>query len=202
VSTPDFEELIGAAELDPDERSMLLGAHEALLAAGPPAELPPRLARAPRPAAAVVSLPSGRRRSMLLLAAAIALVAFTFGTAVGHRNGQAFAASWKKEMHGTPVAPHATALISGSKANRSGNWTMLLQTAGLPRLQGKQYYILWLTKHGKPVVQCGSFVVGSGVTAERFAEPYEVKEFDGWVVTLWRGPSSKPGPVLLRTPQI
>lgn len=202
MSTPDFEELVGGADLEEAERRELLVAHEALLAAGPPAELSPRLARAPRPGATVAALPSGRRRSALLLAAAIALVAFAFGASVGHDSDQAFAATWQKEMRGTAVTPNAHAWISGSKADRAGNWKMLLKTEGLPRLQGKQYYVVWLTKDGKPIAECGSFVVGGDTTVATFTEPYEVKEFDGWVVTLWRGPRSGIGPALLRTAKV
>jgi hypothetical protein len=200
--TPDFESLVGGADLAEDERARLLAAHEALLIAGPPAELSPALARAPRVDAAVVAFPSGRRRATWLLAAAVALVAFALGTATSQKSGGAFAATWTHEMRGTTAAPKAWAAISGTKKDAAGNWKMLLKTTGLPKLQGKDYYILWLTKHGRPVAQCGTFVVGGGTTVATFAEPYEVKEFDGWVVTLWRGPKAPQGPALLKTASV
>jgi hypothetical protein len=201
VSTPppDFESLVGGDDLDAQERARLLAAHEALLIAGPPAELPPALVRAPRPEAVVVALPSGRRRSTLLVAAAIALVAFALGTATSRKSGDAFAATWTHELRGTAAAPHAWAAISGTKKDRAGNWKMLLKTTGLPQVHGKKYYVLWLTKHGRPVAQCGTFLVGDGTTVATFVEPYEVQEFDGWAVTLWRGPKTPTGPALLRT---
>src|SRR5918996_2639709 len=65
VSGPDFDELVGD-ELAPGEREWLRRAHDALLAAGPPPELPASLAR-----------PRGARRSpraiVLPLAAALAI---------------------------------------------------------------------------------------------------------------------------------
>ena len=201
--TPDFESLVGGADLSDQERTTLLATHEALLLAGPPPELPPHLERAPRPDAAVVPFPQGRRRALALLAAAIALVAFSLGAAVSSKqSGGKFAAAWTEPMHGTPIAPKAQASISGSKRDRAGNWKMLIKTSGLPDLRGKEYYVLWLTKHGRPIAQCGTFKVHSGTTVETFSEPYELHEFDGWVVTLWRGPKAKPGPALLRTATI
>jgi hypothetical protein len=198
-NTPDFESLAGGPDLGEEERSRLLTAHEALLAAGPPAELSPRLARAPRVDAHVVRIPSGRRRAMMVLAAALALVAFTVGASLNRPGSTAFAAAWTHPMKGTAAAPNAVATISGTKKDSAGNWQMRLQAAGLPKLRGREYYILWLTKHGRPIAECGSFVVGDGATVETFAEPYEVHEFDGWVVTRWRGPKSPTGPALLKT---
>jgi hypothetical protein len=200
--TPDFESLVGGADLDEQERATLLAAHEALLLAGPPAELPAHLAHAPRPDGTVIPFPRGQRRAMVVLAAAIALVAFALGTATSAKDGGKFAAAWTHPMRGTPVAPDATASISGSKRDAAGNWKMLIKVTGLPVLHGNEYYVLWLTKHGRPIAQCGTFHVRGGTTVATFSEPYELHEFDGWVVTLWRGPTTKTGPALLRTARI
>jgi hypothetical protein len=195
----DFESLVGGADLTEGERSQLLSAHEALLLAGPPAELSPALAGAPRVDAEVVALPRGRRRAAWLLAAAIALVAFALGTTTNRYGGEAFAAAWTHQLQPTKAAPAgAWASIAGSKRDSAGNWKMLLKTGGLPQLHGKDYYVLWLTKNGKPVAECGTFLVKDGTTVATFAEPYEVKEFDGWVVTHWRGPKAPVGPALLK----
>jgi hypothetical protein len=203
VNTPDFEAIAGGDDLDEREREQLLAAHEALLEAGPLPELPPNLANAPRmDRGEVVKLPNTRRRATILIAAAIALVAFALGAVTNGKDSGAFAAAWSYRMHGTANAPQAKALLEGSAKDASGNWTMRLTTTGLPQLQGIQYYEVWLTKNGKPVAQCGSFVVGSGTTVATFAEPYHVKAFDGWVVTLWRGPKSAKGPALLQTKTI
>jgi hypothetical protein len=200
--TPDFESLIGEGELPEEERGRLLAAHEALIIAGPPAELPPALARAPRVEAEIVPFPSGRRRATWVAVAAAAVFAFALGTATSHRNSQAFAAAWTHELRGTAAAPHAWASISGTTRDSAGNWKMLFKTTGLPQLHGHEYYILWLTKHGKPVAACGSFLVNDGTTVATFAEPYEVQEYDGWVVTRWRGRGTPRGPALLKTPRV
>jgi hypothetical protein len=200
--TPDFESLVGEGDLPAEERARLLSVHEALIIAGPPAELPPALARAPHVEAEIVRFPSGRRRATWAVAAAVALVAFALGTATSQKKEQAFAAAWTHEMQGTAAAPHAWASISGTKRDSAGNWKMLFKTTGLPQLHGNEYYILWLTKHGRPVAECGSFLVNGDTTVATFAEPYEVHEFDGWVVTRWRGPKTPTGPALLKTPTV
>ena len=41
--------------------------------------------------------------------------------------------------------------------------------------------------------------MSDGTTVATFAEPYEVHEFDGWVVTRWRAPKAPLGPALLKT---
>ena len=91
---PDFDELIGA-EASGAERERLRHAHDLLLQAGPPPELPPSLERAPSfDAAGVVQLSRRRvvkRRALLLLAASLTIVAVFFaGYAV--RGGSSSAA--------------------------------------------------------------------------------------------------------------
>jgi hypothetical protein len=202
VSDSNFEALVGGDDLQDEERARLLRAHEALLAAGPLAELPPHLAQAPHVEAAVVTLPSGRRRSYFVLAAAAAVVAFALGSATAGKKEASFDAAWTHPMRGTALAPGAKASIAGTTKNADGNWKMVIKTTGLPKLDGNQYYILWLTKHGRPIAQCGSFVVGRGTTAMVFTEPYDVHEFDGWAVTLWKGPKAPVGKPLLKTATI
>jgi len=200
--TPEFEELVGGPDLAPEERARLLSAHDALVLAGPPAELSPSLRRAPKPEGEVVRMPSGRRRATLLLVAAAALIAFSLGVGVARQGGEAFAASWTLPMHGTVAAPTARATIAGAKADHAGNWRMQFEVRGLPRLRGEQYYVLWLTIKGRPIAECGQFKVGLGKTMATFTEPYKRTDFDGWVVTLWRGPKTPMGPVVLRTSEI
>jgi Anti-sigma-K factor rskA, C-terminal len=198
----DFETLAGGADLAETDRMRLLLAHEAVVAAGPLAELPPHMAQAPQVEAEVVALPSGRRRSYFLAAAAVALVAFAIGTATAGKKQARFAAAWTQPMAGTALAPGAKATIAGTTKDSAGNWKMLFKTTGLPKVSGKQYYVLWLTKHGRPIVPCGSFLVGDGTTVATYVEPYEVHEFDGWAVTLWNGPKAPVGKPLLKTATI
>jgi hypothetical protein len=203
VSERDFETMAGGPDLGEAERMRLLRAHDAVIAAGPLAELPPHMAQAPQVGAEVVALPSGRRRSYLLVAAAVALVAFAIGSATaGRKQAAPFAAAWTHPMTGTALAPGAKATIAGTETDSAGNWKMLFKTTGLPKVHGHQYYVLWLTKHGRPVAMCGSFLVGDGTTVATYVEPYEVHEFDGWAVTLWEGPKAPVGKPLLKTATI
>ena len=69
---PDFDELVGP-DLDASERERLRRVHDALLAAGPPPDLGPRLGEPPVPSADVVPLAPRRRRRIALVALAAAL---------------------------------------------------------------------------------------------------------------------------------
>jgi hypothetical protein len=180
---PDFDELVGE-DLEPRERERLRRAHEALLAAGPPPDLPASLARPRR---------AGRRaRSLLLpLAAALALAAaFTggwFASGVGDEDPQ-----FTLGMQGTAAAPAAAADLAVYPIDSAGNWPMEMTISGLP--DGR--YELVLTRDGQPVASCGLFLV-HGRTVTHLNAPYRLREYDGWAVT-------RPGSarILLRTDEI
>jgi len=183
MTGPDFDELVGGA-LAPRERERLRRAHEALLAAGPPPDLPASLAR-PRPA--------GRRARALLLplAAALALaVAFTGGWFAGSVTEQD--PEFTLEMQGTAAAPAAVADLTVYPIDSAGNWPMEMQISGLP----DGLYELALTRGGKPVASCGIFLV-RGRTVTLLNAPYRLREYHGWAVT-------RPGSdrILLRTDEI
>ena len=80
---PSFDELVEPG--DPD-RARLLAAHELLVAAGAPPELPPSLEEAPpEPSGSVIAFP--RRRYTAIAAVAVAAtVLFGVGYAIGGRN--------------------------------------------------------------------------------------------------------------------
>jgi len=79
MSGPDFDDLVGE-EVTGAERERLFAAHRALLAAGAPPELSPRLEHPPKPPSArVVRLPQRRRFAALVAAAAVAAVVFAAG---------------------------------------------------------------------------------------------------------------------------
>ncbi len=93
MTGPEFDDLIGD-DVPAGERDDLLGAHEALLAAGPPPELPPGLEHAPDPEPKVSFLPKRRRYTAFAAAAAIALVALMGGFAWGQKHGASFRTAW------------------------------------------------------------------------------------------------------------
>jgi len=180
---PEFRDLLGD-DLPAEERARLERVHDLLVEAGPPPELPPSLAQAPGRVEAPPSwLPRRRVGAALSLAAAIAVAAFLGGYVAGFSHKDNFASTRQVSMQGTPAAPPgASALIKLGASDESGNWPMEVTVRGLPRLMGRAYYELFLTRNGKPIAPCGGFNVKAEKTTVRFTVPYSLKRFDGWVV--------------------
>ena len=185
---PSFDELVEAG--DPD-RTRLSAAHELLVAAGAPPELPPSLETAPpEPKSTVIAFP--RRRYTAIAAVAIAAtVLFGAGYAIGGRDGpeqpvQTIA------MTGPAGATGSIALLA---ADVAGNWPMTLEVSGLPPLPQGETYTLWLTKEGKLAESCGSFTVAAGTTTVPLNAPYRLRQFDDWVVVR----TGTTAPILMRT---
>ena len=200
---PDFDELVGT-DLEPEERERLRRAHDMLIAAGPPPELPPELADPSGPPEAEVIPFWNRRRNAVIavLAAALAALAFGVGYLTGHnRSGQSFSEG-AVVMSGTTAAPAGAhgSIQLGSKDD-AGNWPMLVRVSNLGTLQHGSYYTLWLTRKGRAVAPCGSFLVRGGEhpTEVQFTVAYKRAKYDGWVVTLQKRSDRTTGPVLLRT---
>src|SRR5919201_3082401 len=195
--TPDFDDLIGG-DVPAEERARLRRAHEALLAAGPPPELPPSLENPPDPEPRVAFLPQRRRFTLIGLAAALALAAFGAGWLVGGRGG-GFDTQFTRPMHGTALAPNALATIRIAKKDDAGNWPMRVSVRGLQPLPRGAYYELFLSRHGKPVATCGTFTVHGGTTVVRLNAPYALRKFDGWLVTRHDVPGAGNGAVVMTT---
>ena len=200
--SPDFDELVGT-DIEPEERERLLYAHRMLVAAGPAPELPPALAEPQPPQAEVIPLGVGNRRRVAVvavLAAALAALAFGAGFLIGHHPGGRGSVA-TIVMRGTAAAPDGEGSIKLGATDKAGNWPMVVRVSNLPKLSGKAYYTLWLTKKGRAVAPCGAFLVrgGSHPTEVRFTVAYKRGEYDGWVVTKQTRGNRKPGPVLLKT---
>jgi hypothetical protein len=197
---PDFRELVGGDDLTAEEAARLERVHDMLVAAGPPPELPPRLAEpepAPREDSPVAFLPRRRAGLVLGLAAALALIAFVGGYVAGHNRGDAFPTKFSVTMHGTPLASNASAEIKVGEDDSDGNWPLKVVVHGLKPLPAGQYYEMFLTRHGKRIANCGTFRLTSGQSV-RLNAPYNLRHFDGWIVTLER-PGSTQHPVVLTT---
>ena len=200
--SPDFDELVGT-DIEPEQRERMLRAHQMLLAAGAPPELPPSLVDPRPPEAEVIPLGFANRRRLattLVLAAAITVLAFGAGFLTGHhRGGRGPVATIV--MRGTAAVPDAEGSIQLGGTDKAGNWPMLVRVSNLPKASNDAYYTLWLTKKGRAVAPCGSFLVrgGSHPTEVRFTVAYKRSEYDGWVVTKQTRHARKPGPVLLKT---
>jgi hypothetical protein len=178
--------------------------HERLAAAAPPPDLSPDLQRPPVPSAESdapeVTYVLRRRRGVgLALALAAAIAVFAGGFAFGHSKGKpaAFAAERTVPMHG---AGGSHGLIRIASPDSVGNWPMQVEVSGLPKQpNGRSYYELWLSHDGKPAAPCGSFRVHGNTTTVRLTVPYELKDYDGWVVTAQRNEAATPGRIVLTT---
>jgi hypothetical protein len=200
-----FEDLVDVEGLDPAEVARLRRVHELLVEAGPPADLPPALERPPgetvsRPAGEIAQfplLPPRRLVAAIVLAAALVAAAFGAGFLVGDRGG-----GTKFEV--VRVIPlrgggGALASIQMGKRDEVGNWQMHFSVSGLPKQPEGGYYNLYLVKHGRPVVLCGSFRVHDHTTTLTFTVPYKARRFEGWVVTAQPPGHHTPGRVVLST---
>src|SRR3954447_6785596 len=200
TNAPDFDELVG--DVAEDERARLGHSHALLTEAGPPPELSPELAAGPDVLMTYRNRPQKRkRRTMLLLAAAIAIAAVFFGGyAAGNRTGgdEAFSGGRIVKLRATPQAPAALASIVIGKKDANGNWPMRVVADKLPELPKDGYYEVFLTRHGKPVAPCGSFIIHGGRGVAYLNAPYELKNA-GWVVTVQRTGDHSPGRVVLST---
>jgi hypothetical protein len=172
---PDFVDLVTA---DDPERARLERAHAALLAAGPPPELPPELRVAPpEPRTAVLPFPRRYRFTAVAAAAMLALGLFGVGYLVGGAGSDQV--ERRVAMSGSGGAKASLAL---HRKDDAGNWPMELEVRGLPVLPGGETYELWLTRDGKPVESCGAFLVHDGTTVVPLNAPYALREFSGWIV--------------------
>ena len=198
---PSFDELVGA-ETTGEERERLRQAHELLLRAGPPAELPPELRKAPQ--MGVVSLQERRRvmkrRTLVLLAAALAVVAVFFaGYAVSsHRNGSSGPPVAKVvSLEGTALAPGAQGELEVWHPS-AGNWPMKLRVSGLPRLPSRSYYAVYWVRAGHILAPCGQFRVdGPHALTVTLNAPYPIQPGDTWVVTRQGPGGAEPGKLVL-----
>jgi hypothetical protein len=184
--TPRFDDIVDEP-LAADERERLERVHDLLLAAGPPPELSPQLERGPSLAMTLGARRRGQQqRRIALLAAALSIAAAVFlaGYLAGNRSGGLDAAK-TLQLRGTQAAPHALASLVVQNADTAGNWPMRLSVTGLPKLPPRGYYAVYLTRHGKPLLPCGVFIVRSthGAVTVQLNAPYRVRAGDSWVVT-------------------
>jgi Anti-sigma-K factor rskA, C-terminal len=139
-------------------------------------------------------------RRPLVLAAAFA-TALILGLLLGQAtsNGNSIDVQRTVALQGTALATSASGKLDLGKADKHGNWPMVLHVSNLKKLPEGGYYDLYLTKRGKPVVLCGTFNV-DGKTEVRFTAAYDLQHFDknGWVVTRQPAGHFKPDQIVLR----
>jgi hypothetical protein len=199
---PNFDDLVGK-DVPDEERQRLQRAHELLVQAGPPPELSPELDSVPWPEESQRPWRKhGRRRSPLLLAAAIAVAAL-IGFVLGQSRGPSstsFNSVGVVKLAGTSLDRDAAGTLALGKKDSYGNWSMLLHATGLRQLPEGGYYDLYLTKGREPVVLCGSFNVSGGEVIVKFSAAYDLSHFDrnGWVITRQLPGNHKPTDIVLK----
>jgi len=196
---PRFEDIVDE-ELSPGERERLEHVHDLLVAAGPPAELPPHLERGPTLAMSLTGKKRSGQRRVALLAAAIAVLAIVFvaGFAAGN-SGHGLTGTHELKLVGTHQAAGALASLVIQNSDEAGNWPMTLSVTGLPKLPEHGYYEVYLTRNGKPFAPCGVFIVAGkdGAVSVHLNAPYHVRAGDSWVVTKQLPGNDRVGPVVL-----
>lgn len=172
-----FDELVGDG-LAADDRDRLASVHALLVDAGPPPELPPRLASPPAPPqASVIPFPRRYRFAAAGVATALAVALLGAGYAIGR--GTAREEAFTRPMTGPGGA--AAELVVFAK-DAAGNWPMELTVSGLKPLPAGGVYELWLTRRGELADSCGTFSVSAGETEVPLNAPYRLRDYDGWVV--------------------
>jgi hypothetical protein len=198
---PDFRELVGE-DVPPEEAERLRRVHDLLVTAGPPPELPPHLqepVEPEKPRSSVSYLPRRRAGLLLGIAAAIALTAFLGGYISGQRHAAPFEAEFSLPMHGTAATSNASAVIHIGKLDSAGNWPLKIDLKNLPALPKGQYYEMFLSRGTNTrAASCGTFRSAEGSDDVRLNAPYNLRRFNGWVVTR-ENPGSGKHPVVLTT---
>jgi hypothetical protein len=204
---PTLDDLIGG-DATGAERQRLQNVHEQLLAAGPPPELTPKLEAGPTLGMTLHRKRALKRRTMLLIAAVVAIVAVFFGGyAVGNHGGKGGKPIEQSvALQGTKFAPHAEGALQVWTSHDGYNWPMTLTVAGLKQLPPHAYYEVYLFRDGKIQTwgKCGAFRIGnsgrSAVTVT-LTSPYTLEKGDTWVVTRPTAGGAEPGQTVLTPAQ-
>jgi hypothetical protein len=199
TDSPNFRDLVGE-DLPDTERARLERVHELLVAAGPPPELPPELVQPdldPREQN-LEFLPRRRQGFVIAIAAAVGIAAFLGGFLAGRTKDSFGTPVFTIPMKGTALAQNASATIDVGKSDEAGNWPLRVKVNGLKPLPKGQYYEMFLTKKHKPSASCGTFRVTSTGDTVRLNAPYNLRGFDGWVVTRERS-GNNTHPIVLKT---
>ena len=179
---PDIRELVGD-EVPEDDLGELRRVDRLLRSVpGPPSQVPASLTQS----VTALTLPApfwSRRRVALAIALAAALAAGFFG--IGRLTSDpGVDARATVPMHATRAAPEAAAVIQvGERDAKSGNWELVLEVTGLPKLPEDRYYSLWLEKDGEYAATCGTFNVGEGTTTVLLTVSYRLSQYDAWIIS-------------------
>ena len=95
-----------------------------------------------------------------MLAAAIVIAAFAAGYLLGARGEDSVAAHSPRRPRGRArQVGSRLAVVRIGERDENGNRPMVVTVDGLDHLSGGDYYTLFMTRNGKPIVTCGTFNV-------------------------------------------
>lgn len=197
---PDLESLLDGK--GPRDRERLHRAHDLLLRAGPPPDMPPSLSEPPRTAVHVLRRApvQARRRTrawaLIAPAAAVSLLAAGVGAYLSIRQPTSVHSTFA--MRATAAAPGAFAVLRVGATDRSGNRPITLHVRGLPALPRGSFYEMYLTNKGRLVGSCGVFRTSGGPTVVELNAPYTLGEYSGWLIRR-QSTDEPPSPALLLT---
>jgi hypothetical protein len=133
-----------------------------------------------------------------VLAAALVITTFAVGYLFGARGEETSSESipvTKQVVLGKSADRFAVVGIGDRDA--AGNWPMTVQVEGLDHLPKGDYYTLFMTRDGKPVVTCGTFNVSKdGLTTIRFSVAYDIDRFDGLMLAKYNAEQRESTPLL------
>jgi hypothetical protein len=133
-----------------------------------------------------------------VLAAAIVIAAFAVGYLLGARGEESASGSFttvKTAVLGK--SPDRLAVVRIGEADENGNRPMEASVDGLEPLKDGDYYTLFMTRNGKPIVTCGTFNVSDkGVTTVRLSVAYDLDRFDGLMLSKYSAKEHENTPLL------
>ncbi len=144
---------------------------------GPAAPAPTDLAAARTAKAARAEHRPVWRRSALLVAAAVAVVAMAFSAVLLLQNSSA-QPRFDVALAATDLAPGASG--SADMVRTDSGWRITLHATGLPRLDGGNFYQAWLRNADGVLVPIGTFNEGTDVTLWAGVSP---KDFRTMTIT-------------------
>jgi hypothetical protein len=186
VTTPRLDDLIGRDIAD-GQRRPLQRAHDLLVAADPPPELPPELAQpAPPPRQRAIPVPRRYRSTAFIGAVIVALALFGIGYLVGG------AGDTRQEVRTSELTGEGEGELVVFRADAAGNWPLELAVHDLRAPAVGTPYELWLTRDGALATLVGSFATDGGAATVTFNVPFALTGADTWAIV----PGGSKTPVL------
>lgn len=188
MRAPDLDDLVGDG-VAPGEHALLRRAHDLLVEADPPPELPPDLAVPPAPpTTSALPMPRRYRSTAVVAAVILALALFGAGWLLGGGGGG------RQEVQSVALAGDGAARgeLVVLRGDDAGNWPLELTVRDLPAPPAGTAYELVRTRRDGTEERVGAFVSDGEETTVTLNVTSPVSDADRWVVVV----SGTTAPVL------